>query len=93
MDSSAQEESGVAKEEEDFVLNPDDLAEPHRFNWFKYLLDTQLKTEDEEGNKSALQSADGYINLLNIVISTKPDDEIQNELMELVGFHNFTLLE
>lgn len=74
------------------MLNPDDLAEPHRFNWFKYLLDVHLKPEDDEGNKSAVESADGYITLLNIVISSKSNDDIQNELLDLVGFHNFDLL-
>lgn len=49
--------------------------------------------KDEEGNVSALHSADSYINLLNIVISQKTNEEIQEELLDLVGYHNFTLLE
>jgi len=52
-----------------------------------------LRHQDEEGNQSALHSADSYINLLNIVISAKSNEEIQEELLDLVGFHNFSLLE
>jgi len=56
-------------------------------------LDKHLNHQDEEGNVSALHTADSYINLLNIVISTKSNEEIQDELLDLVGFHNFLLLE
>jgi hypothetical protein len=66
--------------------------DPTQFNWFKYLLENHLNLVDDEGNKSALQSADSYISLLNIVTSTKSDDDIQEELICLVGFHNFELL-
>lgn len=31
--------------------------------------------------------------MLNILISSKSDDEIQTELLDLVGYHNFSLLE
>jgi hypothetical protein len=78
-------------------FNDDDIdlekIEPHKFNWFKYLLDKHLKHVDEEGNMSALHTADAYINLLNIVTSQKTNEEIQEELLDLVGFHNFPLLE
>lgn len=77
-------------EEDEINLN---TVEPHKFNWFKYLLDKHLQFADEDGNQSALHSADSYINLLNIVISPKSNEEIQEELLDLVGFHNFALLE
>jgi hypothetical protein len=67
--------------------------EPYKFNWFKYLLDKYLQDKDEDGNVSALRSADAYMNLLNIVVSSKSSEAIQEELLDLVGFHNFTLLE
>ena len=70
-----------------------DSIEPHKFNWFKYLLDKQLKHEDEEGNMTAFHNDDTYINLLNIHNSHKTNEEIQEELLDLVGFHNFALLE
>ena len=70
-----------------------DSIEPHKINWFKYILDRYLKLEDEEGNPSALNNADAYINLLNIMLSNKKNEEIQNELLDLVGFHNFEMLE
>lgn len=50
--------------------------EPHKVNWFKYILDKYLKLEDEDGNPSALNSADAYVNLLNILLTSKKDEEI-----------------
>jgi hypothetical protein len=73
-------------------IDPESLP-AHQFNWFKYLIDTELRHSDEEGNVSALHTADSYISLLNIVTSSKTDEEIQEELLDLVGFHNFPLLE
>ena len=70
----------------------DNIA-PYKFNWFKYLLDKHLQHKDDDGNVSALHSSDSYINLLNIVISNKSNEEIQEDLLDLVGFHNFMLLE
>lgn len=63
------------------------------FNWFKYILDRYLKTADEDGNQSALNTADAYVNLLNILTTQKKNEEIQGELLDLVGYHNFELLE
>lgn len=62
-------------------------------NWFKYIIDRYLKPEDEEGNPSALNNPDAYVNLLNIILTSKKNEEIQEELLDLVGFHNFELLE
>jgi hypothetical protein len=45
-----------------------------------------------EDNTSALNSTDAYANLLQIVLSTKKNEEIQDELLDLVGFENFELL-
>ena len=70
-----------------------DKIEPYKFNWFKYLLDKYLQHRDEEGNVSALHTADSYVQLLNIIVSSKTNDEITEDLLDLVGFHNFTLLE
>lgn len=62
--------------------------DPSKVNWFKYILDRHMG--QEEG--SALNTADAYVNLLNILTSSKKNEEIQDELLDLVGFHNFELL-
>ncbi len=62
-------------------------------NWFKYIIDKYLKLQDEDGNPTALNNADAYVNLLNIVLTSKRNEEIQEELLDLVGYHNFELLE
>jgi len=79
-------------QEEEPDINLDNI-EAYKFNWFKYLIDKYLQHKDDDGNVSALHSADSYITLLNIVISAKTNEEIQDELLDLVGFHNFALLE
>ena len=56
------------------------------------MIDKHLQLKDDDGNVSALNNVDSYISLLNIITSSKSDDEIQEELLDLVGFHNFTLL-
>ena len=86
-----QEEQKKEEEDDNFEIDLEKI-EPHKFNWFKYLIDKHLQHNDEDGNTSALHNADSYISLLNTVTSTKSDDEIQGELLDLVGFHNFTLL-
>ncbi len=48
--------------------------------------------QDEDGNASALNSADAYVSLLNIVLSPKKNEEIQEDLLSLVGYHNFDFL-
>lgn len=65
--------------------------EPSKVNWFKYILDKHVK--HEEGSHSALSTADAYVNLLNILLASKKNEEIQEELLDLVGYHNFELLE
>jgi hypothetical protein len=50
--------------------------DPTKVNWFKYIIDT----------------ADSYANLLNILLSSKKNEEIQEDLLDLVGFHNFEML-
>ena len=65
----------IPPEEEEDDINLENI-QPYKFNWFKYLIDKYLQHRDEEGNVSALHSADSYINLLNIVISTKKSEEI-----------------
>lgn len=67
--------------------------EPSKVNWFKYIIDKYLKLTDDDGNKTALNTADAYVNLLNILLTSKKNEEIQGELLDLVGFHNFELLE
>ena len=68
--------------------------DPVKINWFKYCIDKYLKLYGEEGNPSILiNNIDAFANLLNIVTSNKKDEEIQGELLDLVGFHNFELLE
>jgi hypothetical protein len=51
-----------------------------------------MQLTDEEGNVSAVNNSDGYIQLLEIIRSSRSDDDIGNELIELLGFHNFELL-
>ena len=50
--------------------------EPSKVNWFKYILDRYLKTEDEDGNPTALNNVDAYVNLLNILLTSKKSEEI-----------------
>ena len=64
------------------------MIEPSKVNWFKYLVDTYL-TED---NSTVLNSTDAYANLLTIVLSAKKNEEIQEELLDLVGYDNLELL-
>ena len=64
------------------------MIEPSKVNWFKYLVDTYL-TED---NSTVLNSTDAYANLLTIVLSPKKNEEIQEELLDLVGYDNLELL-
>ena len=64
------------------------MIEPSKVNWFKYLVDTYL-TED---NSTVLNSTDAYANLLSIVLTTKKNEEIQEELLDLVGYDNLELL-
>lgn len=64
-------------------------VDPSKVNWFKYLVDKYL---NEETNSSVLNSTDAYANLLHIILCTKKNEEIQDELLDLVGFDNFELL-
>ena len=67
-------------------IDPEKL-DPTQFSWFRYIVDTMLTEAD--GNAAILHSPDSYMRLLNTVTSGKSDDEIQNELIEMVDFHNF----
>lgn len=42
---------------------------------------------------TALNTADAYVNLLNLLLSNKKNDEITEDLINLVGFHNFEFLQ
>jgi hypothetical protein len=91
FDSSNKEDDENQEEsEEEFDISQ---IEPSKINWFKFILDKYLKLKDEEGNPTALNNADAYVNLLNIITTNKKNEEIQEELLDLVGFHNFELLE
>jgi hypothetical protein len=68
-------------------------VEPSKVNWFKYILDKYLKMTDEDGNQTALNTADAFVNLLNIILTPKKNEEIQEDLLSLVGYHNFEFLE
>lgn len=68
------------------------LIEPSKVNWFKFILDKNLKLTDDEGNVSALNTPHAVVNLLNIILTSKKNEEIQEELLDLVGYHNFELL-
>jgi len=82
------------EEEEDQMEDIDlSLVEPSKVNWFKYILDKYLQMKDEDGNMTALNTADAFVNLLNILLTPKKNEEIQEDLLSLVGFHNFELLE
>lgn len=67
------------------------LIEPSKVNWFKYIIDKYLQ-EPEDGSASLLNSTDAYANLLTIILSPKKNEEISEDLLDLVGFHNFELL-
>jgi len=58
-------------------------------NWFKYIVDKYL---NDEANSTVLNSTDAYANLLQITLSAKKNEEIQDELLDLVGYDNFELL-
>jgi hypothetical protein len=86
--------------DEDFKIPPEeplvqkaepllDLSQvdPKKVNWFKYIVDKHLNDD------SCLNSTDAYANLLQHVLSPQKDEEIQNELLDLVGFDNFELLQ
>jgi hypothetical protein len=49
--------------------------------------------KDEDGNMTALNTPHAVVNLLNIILTQKKNEEIQDELLDLVGYHNFELLE
>lgn len=66
--------------------------EPSKINWFKFIVDKYLVMQDEDGNASALNTADAYVSLLNIVLSVKKNEEIQEDLLGLVGYHNLDFL-
>jgi hypothetical protein len=52
-----------------------------------------LKLYDDEGNPSILvDNIDAYANLLNIITSNKKDDEIGEEILSLVGYHNWDVV-
>jgi hypothetical protein len=83
-----QKEQFVVEKPEPLLLDLTQV-DPTKVNWFKYIVDKYL---NEESDSSALNSTDAYANLLQIVLSNKKDEEIQNELLDLVGFENFELL-
>ncbi len=78
------------EEEEEFDISK---LDPSKVNWFKYTMEKYLKMHDEDGNETVLTSAHAYVNLLNILLANKKNEEIQEDLLNLVGFHNFELLE
>lgn len=80
------------EEEEDEEIDWS-LIEPSKVNWFKFILDKHLRLTDDDGNISALNTPHAVVNLLNILLTQKKPEEIQGELLDLVGFHNFELLE
>jgi hypothetical protein len=66
------------------------MLDPNKVNWFKYIIDTYL--QDAEDGTQVLGSVDAYANLLSIVMSPKANEELEDELLNLVGFHNLDLL-
>lgn len=47
--------------------------------------------QPEDGSANLLNSLDGYASLLSVILSNKRNEEIQEELMDLVGFQNIDL--
>lgn len=45
----------------------------------------------EDGSSNLLNTIDGYANLLSIILSSKKSEEIQEELLSLVGFENIEM--
>jgi hypothetical protein len=70
---SGEEVKQEESEEEELDLSE---VEPSKVNWFKYILDKYLRHEDEDGNQTALNTADAYVNLLNILLTPKKSEEI-----------------
>jgi hypothetical protein len=63
------------------------MVDPNKVNWFKYIVDKYLTQAN-----SVLNSTDAYANLLQILLSRKSDAEIQEDLLDLVGFENIELM-
>jgi hypothetical protein len=73
LDEENKAEPEESSEEEEIDINQ---LEPSQVNWFKYIIDKHLKLVDEEGNSSALNTADAFVNLLNILLTSKKNEEI-----------------
>jgi hypothetical protein len=63
-------------------------VDPRKVNWFKFLVDKHLSQEN-----SVLNNNDAYANLLQLLLSRKLNDELQEDLVELVGFEHLLLIE
>lgn len=68
------------------------MIEPSKVNWFKYIIDKYL-VAPEDGSPNLLNSTDAYANLLTMILSQKKNEEVTEDLLDLVGFHNFELLQ
>jgi hypothetical protein len=73
------------------IVDPESI-DPSQFNWFKYLIDTHLKEYEDDGNKSLLHSADIFNSLLNTIISSKKNEVIEGDLVDLVGYGHLDLV-
>ena len=88
-----EDEDNKEEEEEDDDGELDlSTVEPSKVNWFKYILDKYLVHEDSDGNLTALNTADAYVTLLNLILSNKKNEDIQEDLLNLVGYLNFGFL-
>ena len=87
-----QEEPKNAMDYEDEVKEePLDIEsiDPSKINQFKFIIDKYLSGDQ---SVSILNTIDGYASLLNVLLSQKKNEEIQDEIMGLVGDHNFEMV-
>jgi len=59
--------------------------DPVNVNWFKYIFDKYVKPD------SMLNSVDAVVNLLSMILNNQKDEEIQMEVIELIGFDNMEM--
>lgn len=92
----AQDAGPAAEEESESAQAMDqqqfELLDPRKINQFKFLMDRYLQ-KPEDGGTSLLTTIDGYASLLSIILSNKRSEEIQEELITLVGFENIELCQ
>jgi hypothetical protein len=60
-------------------------------NWFKYIIEKHVLVDQSEENM--LKTPDQVSSLLTIIRSSKSDNDIQSELIDLLGYGNMDMME